>query len=166
MRPTTSFSIARREIRCDVPTPERLRELLAAPLPLHLQSAAVERQFFRDVYLDTADARLRERGVTCRFRASDDDRRRLTVHIDDPLLASESDVAAARRYDADVLELDAVRAASTDTEPARRLRAFVDPAQLRPTLVVTTERILRRTIPRWLRRSQFDFVHDFATVEY
>ena len=93
MQPPGSFSIARREIRCDVPTPERLRELLAAPLPLRLRSAAVERQFFRDVYLDTTDARLRERGVTCRFRASDDDRRRLTVHIDDPLLAAASDVA-------------------------------------------------------------------------
>ena len=166
MQPPGSFSIARREIRCDVPTPERLRELLAAPLPLRLRSAAVERQFFRDVYLDTTDARLRERGVTCRFRASDDDRRRLTVHIDDPLLAAASDVAAARRYDADVRELDAVRAAASDTEPARRLRAFADPAQLRPTLVVTTERVLRRTIPAWFRRSQFDFVYDFATVEY
>ena len=166
MQPPASFSIARREIRCDVPTPERLRELLAAPLPLHLRSAAVERQFFRDVYLDTTDARLRERGVTCRFRASDDDRRRLTVHIDDPLLAAASDVAAARRYDADVRELDALRAAASDTDPARRLRAFADPAQLRPTLVVTTERVLRRTIPAWFRRSQFDFVYDFATVEY
>src|SRR2546423_11742456 len=166
MQPPGSFSIAPREIRCDVPTPERLRELLAAPLPLHLRSAAVERHFFRDVYLDTADARLRERGVTCRFRASDDDRRRLTVHIDDPLLPAESDVAAARRYDEDVHELDAVRAAASDCEPARRLRAFADPAQLRPTIVVTTERVLRRTIPRLLRRSQFDFVYDFASVEY
>src|SRR5437763_4031305 len=133
-------SLGRREIRCDVATPERLRELLRAPLPLRLRSTAAERKFFRDVYLDTTDARLRERGVTCRFRASDDDRRRLTVHIDDPLLAAASDVAAARRYDADVRELDAVRAAASDTDPARRLRAFADPAQLRPTLVVTTGR--------------------------
>src|SRR5438094_2957178 len=166
MPPTDSFSIARREIRCDVPTPERLRELLAAPLPLRLRSADAERRFFRDVYLDTADARLRERGVTCRFRASDDDRQRLTVHIDDPKLAADSDAAAARRYDADVRELDALRAVASDTDPARRLRAFVDPGQLRPTLVVTTERVLRRTIPGWFRRSQFDFVYDFATVEY
>ena len=85
MEATGSFSIARREIRCDVPTPERLRELLAAPLPLGLRAAAVERRFVRDVYLDTTDSRLREHGVTCRFRASDDDRRRLTVHIDDLL---------------------------------------------------------------------------------
>src|SRR5438094_113456 len=160
MPPTDSFSIARREIRCDVPTPERLRELLAAPLPLRLRSANAERRFFRDVYLDTADARLRERGVTCRFRASDDDRQRLTVHIDDPKLAADSDAAAARRYDADVRELDALRAVASDTDPARRLRAFVDPGQLRPTLVVTTERVLRRTIPGWFRRSQFDFVYD------
>src|SRR3954468_19752546 len=161
-----SFSIARREIRCDVPTPEHLRELLAAPLPLGLRGVGVERHFFRDVYLDTTDARLREHGVTCRFRASDDDRRRLTVHIDDPLLPADSDVAAARRYDADVPELDAERAAGADNEPARRLRALVDPTQLRPTIIVTTERVLRRTIPRWLRRSQFDFVYDFARVEY
>jgi polyphosphate kinase len=166
MDATGTFSIARREIRCDVPTPERLRELLAVPLPLGLHAGAVERRFFRDVYLDTADSRLREHGVTCRFRASDDDRRRLTVHIDDPLLPAESDVAAARRYDAEVLELDALRAAASDCEPARRLRALADPAQLRPTIVVTTERVLRRTIPRWFRRSQFDFVYDFASVEY
>jgi hypothetical protein len=65
-----------------------------------------------------------------------------------------------------VSELDALSAAAGDTDPARRLRAFADPTQLRPTLVVTTERVLRRTLPRWFRRSQFDFVYDFATVEY
>src|SRR5436305_13146228 len=129
-------SLGRREIRCDVATPERLRELLRSPLPLRLRSTAAERKFFRDVYLDTPDGRLRDRGVTCRFRASDDDRRRLTLHIVDPELAATADVAAARRYDADVAEVDAARAVLGDTDPARRLRAFVDPDQLRPTLVV------------------------------
>ena len=94
-RPT---SLGRREIRCDVPTPERLHELVSARLPLRLPSSVVERRFFRDVYLDTADGRLRKRGVTCRFRASEDDQRRLTIHIVDPQLTAATDVAAARRY--------------------------------------------------------------------
>ena len=162
---TPSPSVARREIRCDVPTVERLRELVRSPLPLRLRATDVERRFFRDVYLDTPDGRLREHGVTCRFRVTDDDRRRLTIHIVDPLLGGESE-AGARRYDAEVSELDALAAASAESEPARRLRAFADPVQLRPSLVVTTERFLRHTVPGWFRRSQFHFVYDFATAEY
>jgi polyphosphate kinase len=161
-----SPSIARREIRCDVPTAERLRQLVNAPLPLRLNAIGMERQFFRDVYLDTADGRLRSRGVTCRFRATDDDRRRLTIHIVDPLLSAHSDAAAARRYDADVNDLEALRAVEGDSDPARRLRAFADPEQLQQTLIVGTERFLRRTKPGWFRRAQFNFIYDDATVEY
>lgn len=161
-----SPSIARLEIRCDVPTADRLRELVRSPLPLRLKASGTDRRFFRDVYLDTADGRLRTRGITCFFRTGDDDRRRLTLHIVDPMLPVDSDAAAARRYDADVNELDPLRAIEGDTDPARRLRAFADPMQLRPTLVVSTERFVRRCERRWFGRAQFAFIYDSATVEY
>ena len=67
------------EIRCDVRSPEILRELAERPLPLDLRASPAEHRFFRDVYLDTPDGRLRQYGISCQYRIGDDDRRRLTL---------------------------------------------------------------------------------------
>ena len=153
------------EVRWEVPTPELLQELIAARLPLGLRSTAPAHVFHRDVFLDTDEGSLREQGITCRFRLTSDDRRLLTVSVREPAVRGRAGAVIWQRYDAPAAELDPLEAARGTTEPARRLRAMIDPARLRVDLALSTERHVRCGDARFLRRGRFEFVYDSVTVE-
>src|SRR5262245_59265432 len=126
-----------REIRCDILSAARLRELVEGPLPLNLGAPRAERRFFRDVYLDTPDGRLQQYGMTFQYRVGGDDRRRLTLFQPAP---NEPAGTQLVQHSADVDEFDPLRAAAGESAPARRVRAIVDPASLSIVFTVQTER--------------------------
>ena len=152
---------APRETRCDVPSVEKLRELVELPLPLRLGSPTAKHRFLRDLYLDTPDNRLHQRGLTCRFRVLADDRRRLTVFLP---AAGEGPDLAASRHEEDLDETDPLRALCGASGPARFLRGILEPELLQVSFAVHTERFIRAS-DRRLFRSQFQFVYDLVAVE-
>ena len=154
------------EVRWDVPTPELLQDLVEAPLPLGLKHSGVAHGFHRDAFLDTEEGLLRDHRVSCRFRITSDDRRLLTLSVRGPALRGDAGTTMWQRYDAETTELDPLLAVLGVSEPARRVRAIVDPERLRVHLSLATERYTRRSVAGWLRRSQFEFVYDIATLAW
>ncbi len=151
------------EWRGEVPSLDLLHRMVQDPLPLGLQSGPVEQTFHRDVYLDAPDWTLRRRGVTCRFRVRLDDRRLLTVRS----LGRTEDAAmivVPQVYEAEVVALTGEQAVAGESEPARRLRALIEPGRLLPRLELETERQLRHTRPGWFARAQYRFAYDVVTV--
>ena len=126
------------ERRWPVPTAERLAELVGAALPFGLRSGSPRHAFHRDLYFDTPDAVLRRRGASCRIRFDAQDRRWLRFD------------AAVGGCEARVAEVEPRDILLGATEPARRLRALVDPARL----VAHTE----LEVERWARTAHFPLV--------
>src|SRR5256885_1012382 len=122
------------ELRWSVPSAERLNELLAAPPPLGLRAGPTQRTFHRDLYFDTPDGDLHRRGATCRLRFGVDDRRALAL-----------EVAGVARCESRVVELEPRHIFFGEAEPARRLRAMVDPGRLVLQVELEVERRLRLT---------------------
>ena len=150
------------EWRAEVPNLDLLNRLAGEALPLGLQSGPVEPFFQRDVYFDAPDWSLRRRGVTCRFRVRVDDRRLLTLRTAGP---AEGGLAIAPlTFEAEVPELEGAQALAGTSDPARRLRAMIEPSRLVPRIQLETERRTRRTRPSWLRRARYEIVYDVVTV--
>jgi polyphosphate kinase len=149
------------EFRCDVPTPELLATLAAEALPLGLRQLGVERQLYRDVYVDTSDNALATRGITCRIRYGADDRRTLTLGVAEPGLPVPG---AQEVYAADATEVDLAAIVRGDSEPARRLRGVIDPARLEPRFELEVERLIRTAGRAWPLPGRFAFMYDRVTV--
>jgi len=147
----------------DVPNLALLNQMVTEALPLSLHAGPVEQMFQRDVYFDSADWTLRRRGVSCRFRTRVDDRRILTLRTvgrwegGQPLVLPQT-------FEADVTELEGEEALRGMSDPARRLRALIEPTLLVPRIAFETERRLRHTHPRWFARARYDVVYDAVTV--
>ena len=150
-----------REYYGEVASLELLNRLVAAPLPAGLRAGPVQTLFHRDAYFDAADWTLRRRGVTCRFRTRMDDRRLLTLQV--PPGPGFAD-GPREVFEAEVPELDGVAALAGTSEPARRLRALIDPAALAPRIEFETERRVRRSRPRWLLEAVYELYYDVVTV--
>ncbi|HJQ66193.1 MAG TPA: hypothetical protein VJ816_07440, partial [Gemmatimonadales bacterium] len=120
------------DLRWDLPSAAAVEELIRAPLPLGLRAGAPQWTFHRDLYFDTTSGDLRGRGVTCRLRYDVRDRRWLAL-----------DVPGVDRCEAMVSDLDPRVVLAGATEPARRLRALIDPARLEILLELEVERRLR-----------------------
>jgi polyphosphate kinase len=151
------------EWRGEVPSLELLNRMVLEPLPLGLRAESVERTFHRDVYFDASDWTLRRRGVSCRFRVRLDDRRFLTVRS----LGRTEDAAMVvipQTFEAEVEELTGDQAVTGNSEPARRLRALIEPSRLLPRLEFETDRRLRRSRAGWFARARFEFLYDVVTV--
>jgi polyphosphate kinase len=131
--------------------------------PLALRAGPVELFFQRDIYFDSADWTLRRRGVTCRFRVRVDDRRLLTVRAVGPSEGG-GPLIAPQTFEAEVPELEGEQALAGNSEPARRLRALIEPGRLLPRVQFETERRLRRTRPGWFARAQYEIAYDVVTV--
>jgi polyphosphate kinase len=150
------------EWRAEVPNLDLLNRLVAEPLPLGIRSDPVEPFFQRDVYFDAPDWSLRRRGVTCRFRVRVDDRRLLTLRT---IVPGEGGPAIAPlSFESEVPELDGAQALAGTSDPARRLRAMIEPSRLVPRIQFETERRVRRTRPGWLKRARYEMVYDVVTV--
>ncbi len=140
-------------IRWDVPGAERLDELLATPPPLGLRAGPTQRTFHRDLYFDTPDGDLHRRGATCRLRFDVDDRRALAL-----------DVAGVAWCESRVLELEPRHIFGGDTEPARRLRAIVEPRRLAPQVELEIERRMRAARLPLVLVPQFVLAYDIITA--
>ena len=151
------------EWRGDVPTLDLLNRMVGDHLPLGLRSDGVEQVFHRDVYFDSADWALRRRGVTCRFRTRIDDRRVLTLRTvgrwEGPV-----PLAPPQTFEADVPELEGEQALAGTSDPARRLRALIEPGRLVPRIAFETERRVRRTRRGWFRHGSYEVAYDVVTV--
>ncbi len=151
------------EYKLEVPSLDLLNRLVGEPLPHGLRAGTLETTFHRDVYFDATDWSLRRRGVTCRFRIRMDDRRILTVRA---IGRSEGAVPLVlpQVFEAEVPELEGGQALAGTSEPARRLRALIEPGLLLPRVELETERRVRRAEPRWFARARFELVYDAVTV--
>jgi polyphosphate kinase len=156
-------SVPLAEWKADVPSLDVLNRMVVEELPLGLRSGPVELSFQRDAYFDSADWTLRRRGVTCRFRIRVDDRRILTLRA-----YGRADggvpLAVPQTFEAEVPELEGERALAGASEPARRLRALIEPGRLLPRIQFETERRVRRTRSTWWWRARYELVYDVATV--
>jgi polyphosphate kinase len=117
------------ELRWDIPSAVAVEQLIRAPLPLGLRAGAPRWTFYRDLYFDSADGDLRRRGATCRVRYDVGDRRSLVLRV-----------PGMPGFRAVVSELDPAAVFAGASEPARRLRALVDPARLEPRLELEVDR--------------------------
>ncbi len=152
---------AEAQFHCDVAGPEALAALRDAPLPPGLRGAPPSRSFHRDIYLDTADRALIQRGVSCRVRIRADDRRLLSLFIGGGTSVS------VERYEAEVEELDPRHALEGNSEPARRLRGLVDPSILRPQVELEVERWSRiASRGFFFPEPRFAFLYDACTVRH
>jgi polyphosphate kinase len=149
-------SSSRQWFRCAVSSADILKRLAAHRLPLGLRSGPTTRVFHRDIYFDAPDGSLHARGVVCRIRIRDDDRRVLMVGL--------SGAAGRERFEAETTETDPRKILEGDLEPARRLRAVLDPSRLRAEVEIETERLTRSARTAWWPFARFSFVYDAATV--
>ncbi len=140
------------ERRWGVPDAARLDELLAAPLPLGLRPGPVRQTFHRDLYFDTPGGDLRRRGATCRLRFDAQDRRSLALDVPD-----------AAHCEARVAGLEPHHVFAGDSEPARRLRALVDPVRLVLETELLVERRLRVARLPLVLLPQFVLAYDAVT---
>ena len=151
------------EWRGEVPTLDLLNRLVTEALPLGLRSGPAEPFFQRDIYYDSADWTLRRRGVSCRFRTRVDDRRILTLRTIGrweggvPLVLPQT-------FEAEVPELEGAQALAGTSDPARRLRALIEPGLLMPRIQLETERRLRHTRAGLFSRGRYEVVYDVVTV--
>ncbi|HKC46277.1 MAG TPA: polyphosphate kinase 1 [Gemmatimonadales bacterium] len=141
------------ERRWDIPSTALRDELVAAPLPLGLASGPPVHTFYRDLYFETAERELARRGARCRLRFDMDDRRWLAL-----------DAPGAGRWEAAVQELDPRDVFRGGAEPARRLRALVDPERLVLQFELQVERWLRRGRLPVIPISQFQLACDTITT--
>ena len=151
------------EWKADVPTLDLLNRMVADPLPLGLRSGPVEPFFQRDIYFDSPDWTLRRRGVSCRFRIGVDDRRMLTLRTGGRW-EDGAVVVIPQRFEALVPELEGDEALAGTSDPARRLRALIEPGQLLPRIQFETERRVRRSKPTWFSRGRHEIIYDVVTV--
>src|SRR5467141_5205171 len=151
------------EWKGEVPTLDLLNRLVTEALPLGLRSGPAEPFFQRDIYYDSADWALRRRGVSCRFRTRLDDRRILTLGTIGRWEGGVP-IVLPQTFEADVPELEGARALVGTSDPARRLRALIDPSLLLPRIQLETERRVRHTRAGWLSRGRYDVLYDVVTV--
>lgn len=144
--------------RYELRSAEHLESLASAALPLGIGASAPRRSMHRDLYLDTPDGSLRERGITCRLRIGADDTHRLSLRI-------EGTTASPRvRVDARVRSAEVRGALAENTSVARRIRALIDPALLDTQLDIEVQRVTRTAGHDFFRRPRFELHFDRLTV--
>ncbi|MBA3890276.1 MAG: polyphosphate kinase 1 [Gemmatimonadaceae bacterium] len=140
-----------------VPTADQLRALAVLPIPAVAALEPPGRELHRDLYLDTPDAVLRARGVTCRLRISTTGRTSILLEIDDLDGGARSFTTAARSD-------EALQAVGESNSVTRRLRAIVDPSRLVVRLELEVERLSRVIRGGWLRRPRVRVHYDVVRV--
>ena len=132
-----------RPIRFEVPDAEVMDRLLAAPIALPVRDETPTMEVFRDVYFDTPGGELDLKPARVRIRHHADGRRTLLIDV------RERQGAAPARHQAEaaVESMDSESEPEAifhgDSEPARLLRALIDPARLEVAFEVETLRRLR-----------------------
>jgi polyphosphate kinase len=150
------------EFRCVLRDREQLDALIREPLPAGLRETASATEAHRDIYFDTPDALLRSRGARYRLRYRADGRAALSF---DPGNANGS---GPRRLvtTAELAGGDVSSVLSLESEPARRVRAFTDPALLLPRVELEVSRTRREGRTGILRRARAEFIYDDTTIRH
>src|SRR5215212_3910051 len=122
-----------RLLRFEIPGSDALARIATAPLPFGLQEQSSDLDFFRLVYFDTNTGDLERKGATVRLCIRPDETQTLQVDI---LAGPDTHAAGVQRRHAEarVPALPAAEIFAGDSEPARLLRALVDPVHLRPAV--------------------------------
>ncbi len=145
-------------VRLAVPTKDTLMELSASPLPFGLRGSNLTHRFFRDVYYDTLDRDLDHKSVSCRLRIPMKGARSLEVKIKgtkkDGTGRLSHNVFEAFLPDPDADMFDET------LEPARVLRAIIDPGRLSPSIDLETDSLERVGRHRVLLYPQYEFCYD------
>jgi polyphosphate kinase len=128
----------------DVPDAAGLGQLIDHPPAAGFHVSAARTSYFRDVYYDTPDGELRQRGGRYRMRFTADGKQRLTVWLPD-----------GTRLDTPGTDPEAV---------AARLRALGDPARLAPWIERDVARRWRTIGVPLVRLPLCDLVGDAVTV--
>ena len=116
-------------------------EMSAASLPFGLRGSATAHQFHRDIYYDTLDNDLHRRAVSCRLRIPMSGDRSLMVKI----RGTKKDGAGVLSSNIFETELPDANSDMFDEalEPARVLRAIIDPGRLSPRIELETDCLAR-----------------------
>ncbi len=134
-------------VRFEAPGPDVLDRVAREALPGGLRDAGPgEDCFFRDLYYDTPEGDLERRGATVRVRIRDDGQRTLAVEVRDVEPREGEGELPVRTALVTAPEVDADELFRGLAEPARLLRAMVDPERLVPWLEVETRRRVRRAV--------------------
>lgn len=133
-----------RVLRFAVPDQETLSRIASEPLPFGMQEVSADLDFFRVVYFDTSTGDLERKGASVRLSIRPDETQTLSVDVGAP---DDGYTSVTRRHaEARVEPLPPLRLFAGPTEPARMIRALVDPAHLRPTIEIETMRRLREAV--------------------
>jgi polyphosphate kinase len=151
------------QVRCSVPGRDLLQMLATAPLPLGLRDARSVTSVHRDLYFDTADGVLRAGDVVSRLRYRADGSCILSLTVSK---ATAGDEPGARHVEAELVAQAPMAALSGDSEPARRCRAFVDPALLEAQIELAVTRTTRFAQAGWLRQAVVECQLDDVTLRH
>lgn len=153
---------AGRVFRFEVPDRAALERLLALPLP-GMAQARTRLTAFREIFYDTPGGELRARSATARLRVYSDGRARFIVQLFQP----GPDATGERRHERAFVENgDPAAVFAGASEPARLLRALVDPAQLQVAFEIQTLRRKRGGRLSQDAASRFTLNCDVHTVGY
>ncbi|MDB4882521.1 MAG: hypothetical protein JWL95_1287 [Gemmatimonadetes bacterium] len=147
------MTVARYELR----SAAQLESLARAGLPLGIRCGRPRSSSHRDLYLDTPDGALRERGIVCRLRVGSRESRLL-------YLRDSAGRATPDRLDVAVRATDPAAAIAASSAISARLRGIVDPATLVTRLELSVDRITRAAHPDMLRRRRIELHYDRITV--
>jgi polyphosphate kinase len=150
-------------LNLSIETPEAFERVANAPLPFGLRASPESRQQFRDTYFDTPDRQLRARGIVCRLRVQPQQVPLLVLTIEDHTRGAG--LVLRRSFETLAVTNGVFEAFNGTSEPARRMRALIDPAALRPVAAVEVERRIRQARSGWLRRACFEISCDTLRIE-
>ena len=137
-----SETTVRRTLRFDVPDRAALERLVDAAPPALTLMADTESRVFRDIYVDTPASDLRDKNATLRIRLDQDGSASLMLDLLER--RTKEGVLQRRTAQARVAAQDPAALFQSDTEPARLLRALIDPSRLASVLEVEVMRRTRR----------------------
>jgi polyphosphate kinase len=143
-------------VRYELRSASELEALARAALPLGMRSDEPRRSTHRDLYLDTPDGALRERGVVCRLRVGTRGPHRLSLRVSGP--------GGDERIESTVRSSDPVAAVTEDSAVRRRLLSIADPSSLASRVELEFERLTRGGHPDLLGRRRVELHYDRITV--
>jgi polyphosphate kinase len=146
------------EFRCELLSADQLASLASGPLPRGLTATDAKRSLHRDLYLDTLDDSLRQRGVVCRLRVSANGRGTLSLRI------AGSNAGPSSRVEVATQTADVRLVLAENNKVVRRLSGIVDPAALQVRADLEVDRLTRAAEHDWLRRPRLLVHLDRVTI--
>ena len=150
---------SRRTLRFEVPDRDTLETLVAGRLPGDFEERSSDVDFFRDVYFDTPGGDLKEKGAAVHLRLYKNGTARLLLDV----LEQRPGSGPPRRRTAEgeVADAEGAQLFRGDSEPAKQLRALIDPDLLQKVLEVETFRRQRKAGDG---ADQITFCYDVVTL--